>query len=119
MEIPEAVRQAALELAEALRSHPAIERYRLAREAARIDPAFSALEGEVKCMLVELDTRQGFGETLRLEKINAYYRARQELIRHPLFIERKTAEREARKVVQQAGNALNGVLTLDFSKLVD
>ncbi len=119
MEVPEIVRQAALELAEALRSHPAIEHYRIAREAARTDPAFSAMEAEVERTLVELEANQGCGEPARLQKINAYYRLRQELIRHPLFVERRNAEREARKVIQQAGNVLNGVLTLDFSKLVD
>lgn len=119
MEIPEAVRQAALELAEALRSHPAVARYRLARAAAQNDPELSAMETEVSCMLAGLENRQGYGEALRLEQINAYYRARQELIRHPLYIERRSAEREARKVIQKAGEALNGVLTIDFSKFVD
>lgn len=119
MEIPEAVRQAAVELAEALRSHPAVERFRQAREAAKNDPEFSAMETEVNTMLAGLETRQGYGEAMRLQQINAYYRARQELIRHPLYVERRNAEREARKVIQQAGDALNGVLTIDFSKFVD
>lgn len=119
MEIHEEARQAAEELGEALRNHPALVRYRQAVEAAQGDPAFFAMEAETQRALAELNQRQENGQAVPLADINAYYKMRQELVKHPLHRERQIALREARTVIEQAGKALNGVLTIDFSHFLE
>ncbi len=118
MDRSEAILQAAQALGAALRTTPEMQAFEQANAAANADAQVSALEAEVLALYNSLIARQREGQALAQHEINHYYNLRDELVRHPLIVERDAHLKAVKALFEQAGGAISSVLTMDYTALV-
>lgn len=114
----EEILRAARELGDALRANPAMQEYLNAKEAAEKDEVLQQLQRELDAFHNELLRRQQAGEAIPSSEVSQYYHLRDQVLNHPVYARQQAAQRAARAVFEQAGEALNGILTIDFTEFV-
>lgn len=115
----EEILASARQLGDALSETPEVKAFLQAEEAFRSSQDVQRLEAQVNQTYLDLVERQRRGEMVHPHEVHEFYRQRDELIQHPLVIERENCLNSVKALFEQAGRVLNSILSVDYTQLAD
>lgn len=119
MELTPEIKQAALDLAEAIKNDETIRIYLSAKEAVQNDPEAAGFEGQLIELYESLITRQQQGDKLSEEEIDAFNRLRYQVRVHPLIAQRESALAQIKPYLAQIADEISYILGIDYTTLAD
>ncbi len=107
----------ARELGAALRELPEVQAFLRADAAFQNSPDVQRLQAQVEQTYSSLVQRQQAGEMVHAHEVHDFYRQRDELMRHPVVIEREKNLKVVKALFEQAGGVISSILSLDYTQL--
>ena len=107
----------ARELGAALRELPEVQAFLQADAAFQNSPDVQRLQAQVEQIYSNLVQRQQAGEMVHAREVHDFYRQRDELMHHPLVVERENSLRTVKALFERAGGVISGILSLDYTQL--
>lgn len=114
---PEEILQAAKELGEALGANADVRGLIQAETELESSTELRALDGELQRVYEDLVRRQRAGEVLSPQEINGFQKLKEQLLGHPLVIERDARLKAVQGLFGQAGSTISSVLGFDYTTL--
>jgi cell fate (sporulation/competence/biofilm development) regulator YlbF (YheA/YmcA/DUF963 family) len=119
MELTLEIKQAALDLAEAMKNDETIQIYLSAKEAVQNNPEAAGLENQLIELYESLINRQQQGEKLSEEDIEAFNSLRYQVRVHPLIKQRESALAQIKPYLAQIADEISYILGIDYTTLAD
>jgi len=117
MQLTEEVKDAAMQLGQALCQDDYVRLYLDALQETRTDPDISALEKKMYEVYEGLIGHQQADEELSQEETQAFRELRQQVQAHPLIAKRNDMLSSIRPYLRRVAEEMNFVLGLDFASL--
>jgi cell fate (sporulation/competence/biofilm development) regulator YlbF (YheA/YmcA/DUF963 family) len=119
MELTPEIKQAALDLAEAMKNDETIQIYLSAKEVVQNNPQAAGLENQLIELYENLITRQQQGEKLSEEDIDAFNSLRYQVRVHPFIAQRESALAQIKPYLAQIADEISYILGIDYTTLAD
>ncbi|HEY3313644.1 MAG TPA: YlbF family regulator [Anaerolineales bacterium] len=117
MELPDEVKQAAVDLGKRLGAAAGVQEYVVLNEKIQTDPEIGRLESKVARMYQDLVERQENGEDLQQAEVDAYYALKQQLEGHPWTTARDARLVGVKAMLAETAQRMTPLLGLDYTTL--
>jgi cell fate (sporulation/competence/biofilm development) regulator YlbF (YheA/YmcA/DUF963 family) len=119
MELSAEIREAAQQLGRTLRKSESVQSYLQSAETFRQDAELAQLEADLMERYQSLSAREQAGEVLSPYEVNQYHVMLDRLRRSSLFSQRENHLRSVKYTFAQTAEAMNSVLSVDFTNLAE
>lgn len=117
MDFPEEIKKAAQTLGKSLHQDDYLRGYLEAVEAFQADPEARELEEKLYATYEALLARQGAGEQISREEIQAFYDLRRQAQLHPLISKRDQALQFIKPYLAEVADEISASLGVDYTAL--
>jgi cell fate (sporulation/competence/biofilm development) regulator YlbF (YheA/YmcA/DUF963 family) len=117
MELPDEVRQAAVDLGKRLGAAAGVQEYVALNQKIQTDPEICGLETKVAHMYQDLVERQQNGEDLQQAEVDAYYALKQQIEGHPWITARDSRLVDVKALLAETAQRMTPLLGLDYTTL--